>query len=69
MRMARCNAKISAVEPGRAHAHQYLLWSRNRARCLLHLDALGSYHRRLHGFGHDFILFVNADDAIASLRR
>jgi hypothetical protein len=69
MRMACRNAKISAVEPRRAHPHQYLLWPWHRARCLLHLDTLGSYHRRLHGFGHDVILIVKADDAIASLRR
>jgi hypothetical protein len=36
---------------------------------LLYLDAIGSDHGGLHGFGHDVILFVNADDAIASLRR
>jgi hypothetical protein len=69
MRMPRRNAKISAVEPGSAHAHQHLFRPRYWAWRLLYLHAIGGDHGGLHGFGHDVILFVNADDAIASLRR
>jgi hypothetical protein len=36
---------------------------------LLHLHAFGRDYGRLHGFGHDVILFVNADDAMPALSR
>jgi hypothetical protein len=68
MRMPRGHAKISAVQPRRAHPHQYLFRPRHWPRRLLNLHALRGDDRCLHGFGHATIpcacQALNADDAI-----